>query len=104
MSGPFPVSIPPYPGLSYLGSAQIASLVAAVGLPTVPTGASIASLSIEGGNARWGVVGALPTGSTGTPLWGTVGGIMVARTMFATIRFIDMTGSTSKINVDWYGG
>lgn len=103
MSGPFPISIPPFSGLTYISSTQLTGLVSAVGLPaTPPSNATIAALSIEGGNARWGTAGALPTPSTGTPLWGTTGAIMLAKSMFSSIRFINMTGSTAIINIDYY--
>lgn len=103
MSGPFPSIIPPFPGLRFLGSTQIIDLTVAVGLPaTPPDAASIAALSPEAGNVRWGILGALPTGTTGTPIWGTTYPT-IARSMFATIRFINMTGSTSILNIDYWG-
>lgn len=102
MSGPFPTTIPPFPGLRYLGSAPIASFASVQPLPTPPDGATIAILSIEGGNVRWGIDGDDPTDSVGAPIWGT-SFATISKSMFSSIRFINMTGTTSTGTVDWYG-
>lgn len=100
--GPFPVNIPPFPGLDYIGSEAIADFSAAVGLNDIPETAQVATLSIEGGNIRWGTATALPTATVGAPLWGT-SLVTISRTMFSSIRFINMTASTATATVNYYG-
>lgn len=102
MSGPFPQSIPPFPGLRFLSSAQLTGLATPKSLPAAPAGTTQAALSIEAGNVRWGTVAVPPTATIGTPLYGTTGAVLLAMSMFSTIQFINMTGSTSIINIDWY--
>jgi len=102
MPGPFPINIPPFPGLAYLSSEAIASFASAVGFSSIPATAQVATLSIEGGNVRWGTATVLPTGDAGAPVWGT-SIVTINRTMFSSIRFINMTGSTATGTVNYYG-
>lgn len=94
--------VPP-PGFALIRQDQIASVSAAVGLGTPPTKAVMAFVSPEAGNVRWRADGTDPTASVGMPLYATAG-LWVAASLITSIKFIDMTGSTAKLNVAWFGG
>lgn len=101
MSGPYPTSIPPFPGLSYISSQRITDFSAAVGL-TPPAGAAMALVSVEAGNLRYSLSGVAPTASVGTPIYGTAQ-ISLALKYFSVIKFINYTGTTSAATIDYYG-
>jgi hypothetical protein len=83
-----------------LGYDRIINLSAAVGL-SAPTGTVLALILPENGNVRWRADGSVPTGTVGTPIWGTSelqwGGDMDA------IHFINMTDSNSILNITYFG-
>lgn len=93
----------PPAGLKYLGYAQITSLVAATALPTAPAKTVLAIIGVEGGNVRWRADGTDPTGDIGSILWGT-SGLPFTSALFSSAKFINFTGSTSLLNIEWYGG
>ncbi|HTW34171.1 MAG TPA: hypothetical protein VMD53_06110 [Rhizomicrobium sp.] len=51
-----------------LGCQQITSLSSAVGFSSIPAGATLASISVEGQTVRYRDDGTAPTASVGTPL------------------------------------
>jgi hypothetical protein len=97
-----PVWILPPPGVVLLKYEQVASLVAATALPTAPDGAVLVIVAAEGGNARWRADGTDPTGSVGAILWGTVRQPFTSA-IYADLVFINYTGSTTVLDLEWYG-
>lgn len=99
-----PVWIAPMPpaGMVDKGYVQITDLTSAVGLGVVPAGARIAVLTPENGNVRWRSDGVDPTATVGNIIWGT-STVPISSGAFAAIKFINMTGSTSILNVQYYG-
>jgi hypothetical protein len=67
---------------------------------TVPAGAKYAFVTVEGGSVRYRVDGTAPTATVGTLL--TVGQQLQYAGNLSTIKFIDATGSTGTIDVDYY--
>lgn len=92
-------AVPPL-GMVDLGYERIVALGSATGL-SAPDGTVLALVLPENGNVRWRADGTAPTGTVGTPVWGTSelqwGGEMDA------IQFINMVGSNSILNVTYFG-
>ncbi len=69
---------------------------------TIPTGATVALVQPEAGNARWRI-DAAPTADNGAILWGT-SERWFGSSSFADLKFIQMTGSTgTKLSVSYFG-
>lgn len=51
-----------------VGAGLLASMSTAKPLPTIPVGARVARLSVEGNPVRWRDDGVLPTGTVGMPV------------------------------------
>lgn len=81
-----------------LGYQQITSLSAATGL-TIPTGATIAQLTIETQAVRMRDDGTNPTASVGFPL--NVGSILIFTSNLTALKFIEQVAS-AKIDVLYY--
>jgi hypothetical protein len=97
----WPYQMPP-PGMVPKGVTTIASLVTAVGLGAIPAGTKLAVVSVLGGNANWRADGTNPTGSVGNPAWGTAT-LQFGASVLSTVKFINQSGSTATLNVQFYG-
>lgn len=85
--------------LTPLGCQQITSLSAAAGFASVPTGATLASLSVEGEPVRYRDDGTNPTASVGLLL--PAGGPWPYQGSLSAIKFIQTTASAT-IDVCFY--
>lgn len=83
-----------------LGYSQITSLSSAVGLGTIPAGATRALITVEGQPVRWRDDGTNPTTSVGMPL--AAGDIIDYDGNLSALKFIE-TASGAKLNVYFYG-
>lgn len=81
---------------------QIDDLTTAKAL-TVPAGTQYAIISTEDGSARWRADGTDPTASVGQILWATAAPIFAGAAFLAALKFINMSGNTSKLNVTYMG-
>lgn len=88
------------PDAVYLEHEQITDFAAAKGL-TPPEGATYAVVQVNGGSVRY-LRDDDPTASVGMVLYAT-GTIVVSGAELDTIRFINLTGSTSILDVEYYG-
>jgi hypothetical protein len=91
------------PGAVDLGYVQMATLTSAIELQNVPDGAQYALVQPEAGNVRWRGDGTAPTASAGQPLYATAQRMFTIPETLTDLKFINMTGSTSKLNVTYYG-
>lgn len=82
-----------------LGYVQVTSLSSAVGLGTVPTGATIALIQPETTNVRWRDDGSNPTTTVGMIL--AAGDTLIYNGNLQAIKFIEITGS-AKLNISYY--
>lgn len=85
-----------------VGYVQITPTIA-TGLTSPPAAATFAVIAAEAGNVRWRADGTAPTATVGMPFWGTAF-LTVPLAYFGSIQFINMTGSTSVLNVMYYQG
>lgn len=93
-------NLPTIPGqFTALGCQQITSLGTAVGFASVPTGATLAFIAIEGQPVRYRDDGTNPTASIGTPL--LIGGPNPYTGPLSTVRFIQ-TAASAIIDVCFY--
>ena len=93
-------SLPGQYGLS-IGYQQMTSLSSATA-PTVPAGSLYALVQAEAVDCRWRDDGTAPSGTVGMLLsagapQGFTGG------QLSTVQFIQTSGGTAKINIEYYG-
>lgn len=88
-------------GLRFISYEQVTDLSSAVPL-TPPAGATFALVQVQDGNVRYRRDGTSPTGSVGMILWATSQpmGFAVPN---ADLEFINMSGGTAALNVEYYG-
>lgn len=97
--------IPSSPSTSKVGQQTSVSLAAATAL-TVPTGATLAVITVEGTNngagvcARWRDDGTAPTASAGNPLGSLA--ILSYQVTNLPIQLIQATGATCSMDVSYY--
>lgn len=91
-------NIGPGAGSTPLGYQQITSLSAATGF-TIPTGATIALVTVETQAVRVRDDGTNPTASVGFPI--NVGSVVLFNTSLSAVKFIEQTPS-AKIDVLYY--
>lgn len=93
----------PPAGMAFVGYQQLVLTGLAQAL-TVPGGATVAYVSAEGGNARWGTAAQSPalSASVGQVLWGTAA-MSVSGSLLAAIEFINMSGSTCTLDIAYFG-
>ena len=89
---------PPY-RFTPLGYTQITNLSAAVGLGTIPAGATIAFVSIEGGECRYRDDGTAPTATIGMPIY--AGQALQYSGTLSAIQLIQ-TQATATANISFY--
>lgn len=82
------------------GYTQITSLSSAVGIGTVPSGATVAIIQAEAQTVRWRDDGTSPTASVGSTI-AAGDSIVYGVSDFSQIKFIQTTTS-AIINVAWY--
>ena len=82
-----------------LGYVQITNLSSAVGLGSIPTGATVAFLSCEGSELRYRDDGTAPTTAVGMPLY--AGQTMEYSGTLSAIQFIQAS-SGGILNVAYY--
>lgn len=90
----------PAPGSTFIGFEKVASLTSATGL-TVPSGATSAVITPEGGSARYRGDGTNPTTSVGMPLYGTAQLVLTGAQM-STFKFINLGSDTATLSVAYY--
>lgn len=90
---------PTKPGaLTPLGYQQIVGPAAATTL-TVPAGATIAEVTVEGASVRWRDDGTAPTVSVGMPL--AIGTFITFTTTLSALQFIQ-TAATATLDISYY--
>jgi len=82
-----------------LGYVQITNLSSAVGLGSIPTGATVAFLSCEGAELRYRDDGTNPTASVGMPIY--AGQVLEYSGTLSAIKIIQ-TSSNGILNVSFY--
>lgn len=97
--------VPNNPATSKVGQQTSVSLASATAL-TVPTGATLAVITVEGTNngsgvcARWRDDGTAPTASAGNPLASLA--VMSYQVTSLPIKLISATGATCSMDVSYY--
>lgn len=102
--GSSPSTSVPCPGISALkalGYQQVTSLGSATGLPSIPTKAVIAVVTVETAGVRWRDDGTAPTATVGMPIAAN-GSVSFLETPLSAIQFIAQTGSP-VLDVAYYG-
>lgn len=89
------------PGSALISYAQVTNLSAAVAL-SPPDGATTALVQVNDGIVRYRRDGTNPTASVGMLAYAT-GPVMAFYAPFTNLKFIQATGSTGSLNVEWYG-
>lgn len=89
------------PGATLIGYTQVTDLSAAVTI-TPPTGATIAVVQVNAGVVRYRRDGVDPTGTVGMLAYATAPPTTFY-SPFTNLKFIQNTGSTASLNIEWYG-
>lgn len=97
----YPGGVPP--NATFISYQQIADLSGATIL-TPPAGATMALVQVNAGIVRYRRDGGStpPTGDVGMLAYAT-GPLMFFSAPFSQLDFIQNTGSTASLNVEWYG-
>jgi hypothetical protein len=93
--------VPIPPGYTLVGYQQVTDLSAAVAL-TPPTGATLAVVQVNAGVVRYRRDGVAPTGTVGMLAYAT-GPAMVFDSPTSALKFIQNSGSTASLSIEWYG-
>jgi hypothetical protein len=93
-------SVPIPPGYQFIEYEQVTDLSSAVGIEA-PDGATLAIVQVNNGVVRYRVDGTDPTGTVGMLLYAT--GPSKSFSEFDGLAFIQATGSTGSLNIEWYG-
>ena len=90
------------PGLAFLGFAPAVTLVSATDIfAAAPDGTTMALVQVNAGIVRYRRDGTNPTGNNGMLMYAT--GPAVAFAPSDDLRFIQATGSTATLNIEYYG-
>ncbi len=88
------------PGYAIVEYQQVTSLSGATAL-TPPDGATVALVQINAGIVRYRRDAVAPTGDVGMLAYAT--GPLMSFSTFDGLEFIQATGSTGSLNIEWYG-
>ena len=88
--------------LSPLGVAQLTVSSSALALPTVPSGAVVAVIAVEGSGVRYRDDGTAPTITIGMPLDPGAVIAVCLRSLFR-VQFIRSGGTDGNLTVSYYG-